>query len=256
MCTVTYLPLKGGFILTSNRDEALVRKPALVPNVYDHNGVQLLFPKDGEAGGTWIATAADGRTVCLLNGAFVRHHHNPPYRKSRGLVVLDFFNLPDAKAFADSYDLTGIEPFTILVVEKGLLYELRWDGNQKFFTKLDEKKATIRCSVTLYPPEVIALREKWFGEWLAVHLQFKIEDILAFHLFAGEGEDHVKVRMRLSSIVQTLSTTCVHFENGELKMYYTDVLNRKNKDEEKFYFDCFSFKSEGQESDKGLWIGG
>src|SRR5579871_6575106 len=128
MCTVTYLPTPTGYILTSNRDEALVRKPAEIPDSVAIGNCQVLFPRDGEAGGTWIATADNGRTVCLLNGAFTRHKHNPPYRKSRGLVVLDFFTLPNAKAFADSYDLTGIEPFTILVIEKSMLYELRWDG--------------------------------------------------------------------------------------------------------------------------------
>src|SRR4051812_22764348 len=73
MCTVTYLPLKEGFIITSNRDERLVRKPADAPQIISGLNTRILFPRDGEAGGTWIATSENNRTVCLLNGAFVPH---------------------------------------------------------------------------------------------------------------------------------------------------------------------------------------
>jgi len=41
MCTVTYLPLADNrFILTSNRDEGVMRKPALMPEVYEIAGKQ------------------------------------------------------------------------------------------------------------------------------------------------------------------------------------------------------------------------
>jgi len=82
MCTVTYLPLKKGFILTSNRDERLLRKPSTVPQIQLINKVAVLFPRDMEANGTWMATAQNGRSVCLLNGAFEPHHHNPLTEKA------------------------------------------------------------------------------------------------------------------------------------------------------------------------------
>ena len=54
MCTVTYLPLENdGFILTSNRDESPMRK-TIPPKKYLENGVELAYPKDQLAGGTWI----------------------------------------------------------------------------------------------------------------------------------------------------------------------------------------------------------
>ena len=94
MCTVTYLPLKDGFIITSNRDEGLLRKPAEVPKVLVNGKLKILFPRDGDAGGTWICTAEGGRTVCLMNGALCGIITNPRTGKSRGLVVLNFFGKP------------------------------------------------------------------------------------------------------------------------------------------------------------------
>jgi hypothetical protein len=251
MCTVTYLPMPGGYILTSNRDEALVRKPAEVPGIQTVGTCRVLFPRDGDAGGTWIATADNGRTVCLLNGAFAWHKHNPPYRKSRGLVVLDFFKTATADDFHKNYDLQGIEPFTLLIREGNELFELRWDGQQNFFKPLDALQPHIRCSATLYTPEVIAMREKWFAAWLEKHREFKVEDILSFHLFAGEGDEHTRIRMSIYGIVQTVSITCIQSVNDVQQMYYSDLKGEKN-----YYFGAYDFSGHdlNMEPSRGIAI--
>ncbi|MFM7153572.1 MAG: NRDE family protein, partial [Bacteroidota bacterium] len=85
---------------------------------------QIVYPRDSKAGGTWFAVSESGKTVCLLNGAFVRHHHNPPYKRSRGLMVLDFFNYDDPDRFFSEYNLEGMEPFTLIFARPGVLTEL------------------------------------------------------------------------------------------------------------------------------------
>src|SRR5690554_7226187 len=83
MCTVTFIPkTKGDFILTSNRDEAPGRK-TFAPEIYQEEGVQLMYPKDAVAGGTWIGLSGKKRAVSLMNGGFVSHIRKPYYRKSR-----------------------------------------------------------------------------------------------------------------------------------------------------------------------------
>ena len=238
MCTVTYLPTSTGFILTSNRDEALVRKPAETPATVSLGGSEVLFPRDGEAGGTWVATADNNRTVCLLNGAFHWHKHLPPYRKSRGLVVLDFFKTSSAQDFNQHYDLEGIEPFTLLIVEQQQLFEFRWDGQQKFFKPLDARQPHIYCSATLYTPEVVAMRRKWFATWLEKHAAYNSRDILSFHLFAGEGDENTQVRMSIYGIVKTVSITCIEMSGGRQVMYYSDLQGEKS-----YYFGAYRFSS-------------
>ena len=67
MCTVTFIPEAGDIYLTSNRDERPGRAPALFPSRSGSNGGQLLFPKDGEAGGSWIALKRSGDAAVLLS---------------------------------------------------------------------------------------------------------------------------------------------------------------------------------------------
>ena len=58
MCTVTFLPLSNNdFILTSNRDEQRQRE-TLHPKIYEEDGIEMLFPKDKVAGGTWIGASS------------------------------------------------------------------------------------------------------------------------------------------------------------------------------------------------------
>ena len=91
MCTVTFIPLKNNrFVLTSNRDESPQRSPETISSLRKE-GQEIIFPKDKGAGGSWIAASSQDRLVCLLNGAFDCHQRTPPYRKSRGQMVLDFF---------------------------------------------------------------------------------------------------------------------------------------------------------------------
>lgn len=87
MCTVTFLPINSSdFILTSNRDEQISRE-TLPPKIYVENSVEMLFPKDKLAGGTWIGVSNKNRLVCVLNGAFKKHTKKDNYLKSRGLIA-------------------------------------------------------------------------------------------------------------------------------------------------------------------------
>ncbi len=117
MCTVTFLPLgNNDFILTSNRDESPLRD-TLAPQKYQGVFSALYYPKDAVAGGTWIATSENKRMVCLLNGAFLKHKHQPPYRKSRGKISLEVLEFDDLEKDMEAYDLTKVEPFTLTIVD-------------------------------------------------------------------------------------------------------------------------------------------
>lgn len=224
MCTVSYLPGQSGFILTSSRDEKITRPIARFSDPVIINGQQVTFPQDPLGQGTWIASS-NTRTVCLLNGAFKAHQPKPPYKHSRGLVVLDAFNYLSLQCFAQNYDFNGLEPFTLLLIEVGQLLVLRWDGSQLFATEKDASQKHIWSSATLYTPGIIQKRQEWFNQWISSIQELSLNSIHKFHLTAGEGDPENAVRMRRDNLYQTVSLTSVVRSGPEMDMIYEDLIH-------------------------------
>ncbi len=228
MCTVTYLPTgENNYILTSNRDESPGR-PTSQPIVHERNdGLKLLYPTDGMAGGSWIAVSNTGATACLLNGAFERHVRNPPYRRSRGLVLVDAFDFERFEDFVEQYSFNQIEPFTLLFLTNGVVHELRWDGEQTHYRLPDPAVPHIWASATLYTPEYIAKRATWFEEWLSAYKSYWPNAIIDFHHTGGEGSKYNDIVMNREGIVQTVSVTCAVRTSTGFEIIYEDLLKRK-----------------------------
>ena len=224
MCTVTFLPFNDSVLITSNRDEATVRLPAALPEAYEFHSGKILFPKDGQAGGTWIALHNNGNAMVLLNGAFKKHHHLPPYRKSRGLVFLDIFDSNEPHKSFQEIDLTGIEPFTLVIWEQQTLWEARWDGAEKYIIPLPADIPRIWSSVTLYDDEVIARRRAWFNQWLKENPYRSADKIRRFHEFGGDGDPTNSFKMNRNGILQTVSITGIEIKQHKALMHYKDIL--------------------------------
>jgi hypothetical protein len=233
MCTVTFLPTENcAFVLTSNRDEKLVRPSAFLPNFIKINDLQILCPIDAQAKGTWIATAPT-RTVCLLNGAFVPHIPKEKYRQSRGKVVLDSFLFPTLNTFLKEYDLADIEPFTLVMVNHNpfTLTELIWDGNQKTITERNPLETAIWSSVTLYSPDIVLQRQQWFAAFLESHQNGKRqEQIIDFHRFGGKDDKTNSILMNRNNEFLTVSITSVSIDADMRKMRYFDLINTQEKE--------------------------
>jgi hypothetical protein len=230
MCTLTYLPkADSGYFLTSNRDENINRNRVNDPGVYSHGLVKVLYPKDATAGGTWLAVADNGYALCLLNGAFTKHVSEPPYLRSRGLVLLDFFDFNDPKVFAQMYNFKGIEPFTLVAISDGKgITELRWDGENIYQMELDPSKSQIWSSVTLYNEELRLKREELFRTFLMNHDEINVEDLLQFHHFGGEGVVQPSIKLSLNANgVQTISVSCIESKDEQFSFYHEDVLLQK-----------------------------
>lgn len=162
MCTVSYIPLQEGYLLTSNRDENPLR-PTLLPQKQRlSNGETIVAPVDKQKFGTWIATNTRNKTACLLNGAYKKHKRNLPYKRSRGHYVVEAFMHGTFSGFVEKVDLTGIEPFTLLFIEDRTLQVMVWDGKEKHYKVLDNKVPQIWSSSTLYTEEEHREKEAFF----------------------------------------------------------------------------------------------
>lgn len=225
MCTVTYIPTgNDNFIFTSNRDEAPKRSAVGISKMTLGKKI-ITFPKDAKANGTWIAISDSNQLVCVLNGAFVKHKHLPPYRLSRGIMALDFFSCASAEDFFNQYNLEGIEPFTLVIFDNGRLFELRWDEQEKHVKELATTENHLWASCTLYNEEWQRKRKKWFQDWQNKYAEPNQEAVLDFHKNAGEGNSEFDVVMNYKNIVRTTSVTSVVKKEDGMDLRYEDLLN-------------------------------
>ena len=181
MCTVTYIPLKDKVFITTNRDENILRTVARPPECYTQNNHKMIYPKDGSAGGTWIAVCENGNTGVLINGAFEKHQQKQKYKRSRGLVLLDLMKSDIPLEAFKKYDFYKIEPFTVIIRQIGHLYECRWDGQKKYILSLDHHLPYIWSSCTLYDAATQVVRNKNFHQWFNHNNGLTSKDVIHFH---------------------------------------------------------------------------
>ena len=229
MCTVTFLPLaNNNFILTSNRDEQRSRE-TLPPRTYLEDAVEMLYPKDKIAGGTWIGTSSKNRLICVLNGAFIKHEKKVSYKKSRGVIGREMLKTDNVLIYVENLDLDGVEPFTMVIVDWNdnelYLYELIWDENKKHFNKL-KNEPKIWSSSTLYKESIKEVRKQWFKDWVKNN-DFTSKRILAFH-HSEIGDTEQSILMK-RSYVETVSITTVKKQENSVEMLYEDVVHLEKK---------------------------
>ena len=226
MCTVTYVPTTRGFIFTSNRDEQSSRK-TLEPQLYNEGGLNLFYPKDQVAGGTWIGVGENKRLVCLLNGGFVYHDPAIKFSKSRGIVVKSMLMSENLEETLENIDLNGVAPFTLIVVDWKVtsnIYELVWCKEEKSVTKLNFQEPYIWSSSTLYTDEMKIKRKKWFAEDVVSQPEFTKCKVLAFHQNENLGDKEIAPKMK-REMVETISTTMVKKIGDVISMDYHDYVS-------------------------------
>ncbi|MGY5849905.1 NRDE family protein [Salegentibacter sp. F14] len=227
MCTISLVPLntqQKSFVLTSNRDEVIIRK-TLPPEIVKFKDSKLIMPEDKKAGGTWIGGSTQKRVACLMNGEFKPHQRNEPYRLSRGIIVKDILAAEDGISAVENYDFYGVEAFTLIIAdwEKELVFfELVWDEKIKHLREL-EIQPHIWSSSPLYSKEVKAKRAEWFAKIMG---RLSPENILDFHHNAGEGDKEQDLVMD-RGFLKTQSISQIIVKPCKLNFWYRDLETKK-----------------------------
>jgi len=99
-----------GYDLFFNRDERRSRLPAEAPGPRRAGSTRVLAPRDGEAGGSWIAVNEHGLSVALLNG-YHGSDSEPGHWTSRGRLVMDLAGCADVAALDARLEATDLAPF-------------------------------------------------------------------------------------------------------------------------------------------------
>jgi len=217
--------LHGQVIITSNRDEHLQRENAVAPALHTLPAKKIIFPKDAKAGGSWFAAADDGVVLVLLNGAFKKHNPQPPYRKSRGLILLEIIEANEPLSFFKVISLENIEPFTIVLYQPDQLYELRWDGKNKHEKQLDAAGSYIWSSATLYNDEIIAYREELFEQFIH-SAAITAKGIYDFHA-SNNGDTENGFIISRKTGMKTFSITQAVVNDDAVNFLHSDLLQQQ-----------------------------
>lgn len=224
MCTVSYFKDKEQVTLTSNRDEQMSRPTALAPQKTVINGITMYYPVDPLSEGTWFCVKESGDVLILLNGANEKHISQPPYRKSRGLVLLDLAKTADLIQTWSNISLDKIEPFTVVAYSNRTLVQLRWNSQVKSLLHLDANLPYIWSSATLYTPEAQQMRKQWFFDFINRHHgKPNTNDLLDFHTKTAPTDTHNGLIINRNETMRTQSVTQCNLQTDQFKLSYYDV---------------------------------
>ncbi len=227
MCTVSFVASNNKFIITSNRDEKVIR-PAIEPKSYILNNKNITFPKDPKAGGTWFAVSENGTVLVLLNGGSDKHEVKQHYKRSRGLIVLDLISSNQTVLeFWKTINLDQIEPFTLVLFLNNELYQLRWNEIDKECIKLDESKSYIWSSSTLYSREIREKRSNWFDTFLQTKPNISPSEMYNFHRYTEIENQENGLIINRNDVMQTLSITQSVIEDTNFILKYCDLQTKE-----------------------------
>lgn len=232
MCTVSFVASNGKTIITSNRDEKVIRPAAIEPQNYLINNKNIIFPKDPKAGGTWFAVDESGTILVLLNGASAKYTVKSSYRKSRGLIVLDIISNLSPKDFWQELNLENIEPFTLVLFQDNELFQLQWNGKDKDCITLDSKKNHVWSSVTLYSKEIRENRTDWFHSFLSQNFGTNAivseTEMLHFHRHTEEENQENGLVINRNNELKTVSITQSVTEMNKVAILHCDLIANKD----------------------------
>lgn len=227
MCTVTFVSTKNKIIITSNRDEKLLRQNAIAPKDYLINGKKITFPKDPKAGGTWFAVSEEGTISVLLNGANEKHQFREKYRKSRGLIVLDIISAENPLLEWEMIDLEAIEPFTLVLFYQNKLYQAQWDETNKTLVALNANENYIWSSSTLYSQTIRNQRAKWFADFIENNDSLNEELLIHFHRYTQEDNKEFGLVVNRNDLLKTMSITQTVIEKNNVSLSHLDLQNEE-----------------------------
>lgn len=226
MCTVSFVNTNGKIIITSNRDEKVIRPSAIEPKNYLINNKKIMFPKDQKAGGTWYAVDEYSNVLVLLNGADEKHIVTGNYGKSRGLIVLDIIGSASPFKAWQTIDLDRIEPFTLVLFENFKLYQLRWNGEEKNVLELDPNQNHIWSSSTLYPAAIREKRAHWFTTFLDTKPEVTQTELFNFHRYTEEKNEEHGLVINRGDLMKTLSITQTVIDKNKVELFHHDLINK------------------------------
>lgn len=218
MCTIAWGRKVGRLWIAFNRDEQRSRPVAEPPRMVEGPFGPLVFARDPEGGGTWLAASLRGFAVALLN----RYPDALPGAagvRSRGLLVTELAMEADPGAAAEALRAAGAapyRPFHLLILgadgDRGFV----WDGAR---LEAHEIPGRFLTTSSFEPDRIVPLRHR---VWEAAGAQRRDDlEAAACLMRKTRPEDPAAGLTMDRDDARTVSQTRLILEPGRLKVSYT-----------------------------------
>ena len=213
MCVVSYIKNQDKFYFTSNRDIPKNRKIAIHPKSYRVNNQALIFPKDPDAGGSWIA-ANELSLGCILNLKDKKEIKN---NSSRGIFLINCLTQKKPKEYFNNFDFTSTYPFMMVLLNfyEKKLESFIWDGCKKNINILNVEKNYLWMSSSIYEEKEINQKKYVFVKNNNLDNE---KDILKFHM-------ENQFNCSKNNQINTASITQISGTINLKEIKYHDILN-------------------------------
>jgi hypothetical protein len=161
----------------------------------------------------------------LLNGGRKGENATTTGKRSRGVLLNEYWRNPEPIDFLRSIDFSDYQAFTLILAAQNSLFVVSWNGREPLLQQLNPAEAWIWSSSTLYPTEIQQQREVWFQEWLKSEPNTtNWESVWNFHIHTRSEDAENGLRIRRPDGKQTVSINSVWVEADFLRMRYLDLV--------------------------------
>jgi len=221
MCTATWLTGPGAFHLFFNRDELRTRERASPPRPAESDGVRFLAPRDGRAGGTWLAATEHGLALALLNRSDGRV---PPEAASRGHLIPRLVAAGDPTDFAARLgreELAALPPFRLAAFwfAPRAASLASWDGHRLTCEPLTD--SGLLASSGLGDRQATVHRARLWGALRADGRPPDPARLRELHRSHDAGPSAWSVCMHRDE-AETASSAEIRIDDGEVHLRYVD----------------------------------
>ena len=176
MCTLSIIRLSDQLVITMNRDEARSRHESGLKE-QKKAGVELLYPIDGQAGGTWFGVNNQGVVLALLNRYQDPQSSCAPTRGNIIAQALAYGKFELVKKHLSEQGYQHYNPFDLLLISLEECLHFRWNGQQLVICNVSEN-AQLFSSSAVNTQSVLAKRQLFFKEEISQIVELSAINIL------------------------------------------------------------------------------
>lgn len=169
MCTLSIINNIDEIIITMNRDEHRQRDEEnyLINNNNNADKINIVYPVDSQAGGSWFGCNEKGVVLALLN-----RYQDPvsENKLSRGGIITMLScagNLEQVVNCFGTLQLERYNPFDLFIISNYGKIRCSWNGRLSTIEEINSNSGYIHSSSFVDREKTLLWRQNYFNQWMS-----------------------------------------------------------------------------------------